>query len=96
MQHHVHAFHAGIHHRAVCERSLDMRVGRTQDVDADGFVGPMGKGAHQRLAEMTRAAGDQDLHEMRESLQARAGDCFWRRSRHIMTRDGHPDPAARP
>ena len=53
MQHHVHAFHAGIDDGAVRDGAHDVREGRAEDVDADGFVWPIGERAHQRFAEMT-------------------------------------------
>ena len=71
VQHRLHAVHARAHERAVGDRADALGVGRRQHVDAERLVLGALQRAHQRFAEMSGAAGDEDSHGLLTIAYAR-------------------------
>jgi hypothetical protein len=64
VQHVGDAAHAVVDHGAIDDRTHPVRERGRQQVDADDVPALLAQRAHQRLAEMTGAAGDEDLHDL--------------------------------
>ena len=64
VQHRVAAGDRLLDQRAVRDRADDVGVRRGEDVEADHVGGVGAQHAHERLAEMARAAGDENPHAL--------------------------------